>query len=182
MDAWKTVASRTLVADRWIRLRSDTCVDSRGRRISPYYVLEFPDWVNVVPITPSGEVVLARQYRHGIGKVLYELPCGGIDRLDADPEAAARRELGEETGYGGGEFRETCRLYVNPANHDNVTYGFLATGVEPSIVPHPDENEEVEIVLKPLAEVKRMLLADEFKQALHAAALFHAFRILENPP
>ncbi len=98
--AWRIAGSRTIVKDRWTDLRADRCLTPAGTEIAPYYVLSYPDWVHVVAVTADDRMVLVRQYRHAVGETVLELPGGVIDASDRDPEAAARRELAEETGYG----------------------------------------------------------------------------------
>src|ERR1700745_528526 len=69
----------------------------RGER--DFYVLSAPGWVNIIPITSEGEVVLVRQYRHGSSAFHFEMPGGMSDPEDPDPAEAARREMREECGY-----------------------------------------------------------------------------------
>ncbi|TWF54495.1 NUDIX hydrolase [Neorhizobium alkalisoli] len=95
---WSVLSSETVVKDRWIDLRAETCVTPSGQEIAPYYVLSYPDWVNIVAITADDEIVLVRQYRHGAADVFTEIPGGAVDAGDPDPVAAAKRELLEETG------------------------------------------------------------------------------------
>jgi ADP-ribose pyrophosphatase len=171
---WKKLSSRYLVHNRWLRLREDRCELPDGKIIPNYYVLEYPTWVIVVALTRDEQVVLVRQYRHGVEKVILEIPGGTTDAEDASPEEAIRRELLEETGYGGGSFEEVGRVYPNPANQNNVTCCFLATGVERLAPPSLDETEQIEVVLMPLDEVLRRAQNSEFLQALHVSALFFA--------
>ncbi len=75
---WTLLSSKYVVKDRWISVRADTYQMPNGRIIEPYYVLEYPTWVNVVALTKSKEVVLVKQYRPGIQKTVLELPCGAM--------------------------------------------------------------------------------------------------------
>ena len=96
---WRVTASRTIIKDKWIDLRADDCLRADGLEIKPYYVLDYPDWVQVIAIDADENLVVIRQYRHGAGRLTLEIPSGCIDASDADPIAAAARELREETGY-----------------------------------------------------------------------------------
>jgi 8-oxo-dGTP pyrophosphatase MutT (NUDIX family) len=124
--AWRVKRSEVVVKDRWIDVRADHCVSPTGVEISPYYVLSYPDWVHVVAITGSGGVVLVRQYRHAAGVVTLELPGGGVDGSDAMLEAAAARELEEETGFTASRWELITSLYPNAATHTNRVHFFLA--------------------------------------------------------
>jgi NUDIX domain len=96
---WHVIGSQTLLRDRWIDVRADECITAAGVKISPYYVLTYPNWVHVVAITSAGSLVLVRQYRHAVSEFLLELPGGAVDAEDPSLEQAARRELQEETGF-----------------------------------------------------------------------------------
>ncbi|MEM7584218.1 MAG: NUDIX hydrolase [Acidobacteriota bacterium] len=160
--------------DRWISLRADSCTTPAGESVAPYYVLEYPDWVNVVPITGENEVVLVRQYRHGIGRALLELPCGAIDDSDETPVNAAKRELLEETGFASSEFVPTGVLAPNPATHSNFTHCFLATNCEKVADASPESTEDLELQLQPLPEFVDAVLRGELLQALHVGSVLFA--------
>jgi len=102
---WTVLNSKLMFANPWLRVRSERCRTGRGDVIGPYHVIEYPDWITVVPLTAEGRLLL-REYRHGVGAVLTGLPGGLVDPADGTSgtpaETAARRELLEETGYGGG--------------------------------------------------------------------------------
>ena len=85
---------------------------------------------------------------------------------------AARRELYEETGYGGGEWKEYMVLSANPATHTNLTYTFLATGVQPLSTQHLEASEDIRIHLFTFEEVRRLLEENCIPQALMAAPLW----------
>lgn len=171
---WEILKSEHIVKDRWISLRADTCKMPSGKIVEPYYVFEYPAWVNVVAITKEKEVVLVKQYRHGAQKTLLELPSGGVEVTDKAPVDAIKRELIEETGYTAKEFIHTCTISANPSNHTNLTYCFLALDAELTSETDLDETEQIEVILKPIDEVIFDLKENKFLQALNVTALFHA--------
>ncbi len=155
----------------WLVLRQDHLRLPSGREIPEYWVSEFPPWANVVAVTPEDQVVMVRQYRPGLGDVHYEIPAGVVDAKDADPGAAARRELLEETGYGGGDWSPLMVLSANPALQDNLTYTYLAEGVTAQRPPDPDATEDLRVQLVHVSQLSALLDAGEVVQALHAAPL-----------
>lgn len=175
---WRVTDSHYLHRGDWSTLRVDSCVMPTGRVVDSYYVLEYPDWVNVVAITPERQIVLVRQYRHALGEVLLELPAGCVDSADPSLEAAVRRELLEETGYSADEVIRVGELSPNPATHDNLVHSFLATGCVRTCDPTPDPQEEIEVLLVPLEDLARVARS-EFKQAMHVASVFLALPALD---
>lgn len=171
---WSVLKSEYIIKDRWISLRADTCSMPSGKIVDPYYVLEYPDWVNVVALTKEREAILIRQYRHGCGKTLLELPSGCMEASDRSPAEAVKRELLEETGYTCSELIDLGSVSANPSNHNNLTHCFLGLDAVMSKEPHPDDTEELVVVLKPLDEVIEYLKKGEFLQALHVSTLFKA--------
>jgi 8-oxo-dGTP pyrophosphatase MutT (NUDIX family) len=142
-----------------------------GKSTHPYYVLEAPDWVNIIALTPAGEVVLVRQYRHGVRQSSLEIPGGMIDPVDSGPAAAAARELAEETGYRGAELEPLLVVTSNPAILSNRTHSFVTRDAIAVSDPHPDEHEDVEVVLEPLDRIPGMIASGEIHHSLSVAAL-----------
>lgn len=175
---WKILESSYIVKDKWLGLRQDKCLLPNGRVIPDFYVMEFPDWANVVAVTPNHEIVMVKVYRHGLGVISTELPGGGIETKDKSPLEAAKRELLEETGYSSDNFKPLCKVSANPDTHTNFCHSFLATDVKLVSGQKLDPNEEIEIVVLPVAEVKKMIFENKIYQSMHIAALFYAFHEL----
>ena len=168
---WTVTGSRVIHRDRWISLRADDCVSDEGVAFAPWYVIEQPDWVQVVAVTDADEVVLIEQYRHGRGIVSLELPTGVLDRADEAPIAAGQRELAEETGFTARDWRLLASIPVNPANHDNLTHIVLATGAVLTGVPADDPHERVRAQLRPASEVVALARSGDITQAMHVTGL-----------
>ena len=165
-DGWKCLSSRYLARDPWHTVREESLELPDGRRIPRYYVWEYPEWVNIIARTEDGAFVMIRQYRHAAGETSFELPAGTCESSDADLLAAARRELLEETGFGGGRWRHYMTLSANPATHANRTHTFLAEGVSLLAPQSLDEGEMFSVHLMPPAEVAELLQQGEILQAL----------------
>jgi 8-oxo-dGTP pyrophosphatase MutT (NUDIX family) len=166
------VVSRQYIARKdWFTVRQERVRLPTGVEIAEYFISEYRPWVNVVAVTASDEVVLIRQYRHGLGAVHFELPAGTTDVGEHDLEAAARRELGEETGFGGGRWSLLSVLSANPALTNNLTHTFLAEGVTVIDRPRPESSEDLRVHLIPVGEIVALVDAGAFVQALHVAPL-----------
>ena len=173
---WEILSTEYLIRRPWLTARRDHVKLPTGVENPEFYVLEYPDWVNVIAITKEGEFVMIRQYRHGLGETRYEL-CAGVSEEGEDPMESARRELYEETGYGGGEWQLWMTISANPSTTNNLTYCYLATGVERMSTQHLEETEDITVHLLTEAEVKELLVNDEIRQALMAAPLWKYFSL-----
>ena len=171
-QAWQVVSSEYLHHDPWLTVRRDHVVLPNGRHIPSFYVLEYPEWVNTLAITREGHFVFVRQYRYGIGETSYELCAGVCEESDPSPLYAAKRELLEETGYGGGQWREYMQLSANATSMNNITHCFLATDVEPVSNQSLDPTECLTVQLFTFDEVSQLLREGGVKQALMAAPLW----------
>ena len=171
---WKVLSSEYLFRRPWLTARRDVCQLPDGRINDEYYVLEYPTWINVVAVTREGEMVLVRQYRHGLGRTCFEIVAGCVEEGE-DPMDAAKRELLEETGYSGGEWHETLVFSCNASAMNNLSHSFLALGVEKTATQHLDASEDIEVYTFPQEKVKEMLLRGEFMQASMVAPLYKFF-------
>ena len=181
LKPWKILNSKYLYKTQNVAFRIDQCEVSNGNIFEPY-VLECGTWVNMVALTKKREVILERQYRHGVGQMMLEIPAGLMDEEDESPMQAAQRELLEETGYTSERFIEVGKAYPNPATHNNLTYSFLALDVEKVGRQHLDETEEIDISLMPFDELVAVAKEGGLPQALHVTALFFALAYLERNP
>jgi 8-oxo-dGDP phosphatase len=168
--AWKTLASKYLFQKPWLTMRQDRVELPNGGVIDEFFIWEYPAWVNVIPVTDTGEIVLIRQFRYGVKDVYYEL-CAGVVDSGEELLVAAKRELLEETGYGGGSWTPFMQLCANPAIQNNITHTFLATGVSAKQAQALETTEEITVHLVSPKDVLKLIDDGEIMQALHAAPL-----------
>lgn len=171
---WKTLKSQYIIRRPWLTARRDVVQLPNGEINDEFYVLEYPDWVNVIAITADGHFVFVRQYRYALDLDSVEL-CAGVIESNESPEDGARRELLEETGYGGGQWQEFMTIGQNPSTCNNLTHCFIATGVTLLQEQHLDRTEDIEVVLLTREQVLEMLKSDTLKQALMLAPLWRYF-------
>lgn len=169
---WTLLESRRLIEDRWISLRADRLRTATGREVAPWYVLEYPDWAVVVPLTGDDRVVMIRQWRHAVGAWCLELPGGVLDAADPDPVAGARRELREETGYDAASWRRLYAAWPNPSIQTNRLHVVLATGAAPAGATAHDEGETIEVLCLPVVEALDAAAQGRIGQAMHVGALY----------
>lgn len=171
---YKILSSEYLIRRPWLTARKDKLQLPDGRINPEFYVLEYPSWVNVIAVTDEGRFVMVRQYRHGLGIMSTEL-CAGVVEEGEEPEAAARRELAEETGYTGGRWTLQCVISGNPSTTNNLTYCYLAKGVKLTQEQHLDPTEAVEPLTLSRDDVMELMMSDEMKQSLMLAPLWRYF-------
>jgi 8-oxo-dGTP pyrophosphatase MutT (NUDIX family) len=171
---WKLISSRINESYRIFNLRADRALSPRTNEEHEFYILESADWVNVIPLTPQKKIVLIRQYRHGTQEITLEIP-GGIVELNDSPEEAARRELREETGYREMEMILLGSVRPNPAFLDNWCYTYLALNVLSVGDQEQDEREDIEVLLRPVDEIPRLIRKGEINHSLVLAAFYHFF-------
>ena len=177
--AWERLRSERLLETPYFALRSDRLRLPGGEIKDPYYVVERPDAAIIFPLTGEGEVVLVRQYRPPLQRMELGLPAGLVEEGEK-PEAAARRELLEETGYSGGEWEPLGSLASSPSLKDNWAYLFLARGVEETSPPDPDEHELVETVKASMKELPELIRAGEIVSSSGVAAIMLALERLKE--
>ncbi len=176
---WTTLKSDIIVSrPPWLRVRHDAVQLPDGRINPDFYVVEYPDWVNVIAITEDGRFVMEKQYRYGIDRTCYEIPAGTMEPGET-PEEAARRELEEETGYTGGEWTAIMNASGNASTTNNMTHSFLALGVKHDGKCHLDSTEDLDVELLTRDQVHALLLNDEIKQSQMAAPLWRYFATSE---
>ncbi|MES2431601.1 MAG: NUDIX hydrolase [Bacteroidota bacterium] len=176
---WKTLSSKYLSKHKYFTARVDKCEMPDGKIVEEYFVVELPAAACALAITEDGNVVLAKQYRHPLKETIIELPGGFIDAGE-EPKKAIERELMEETGYSFTSIEYLGKVAANPGVLESYTHLFLAQGGKRTTVQSLDHNEEIEINLVPLEEVRAMLNRNKIVQALHVSCMMYAFKKLDE--
>jgi ADP-ribose pyrophosphatase len=162
------------------RVRFDTMRHPTSAVEFQRIVLETSDWVNVIAVTIDGLIVMVEQYRFGVGELTTE-PAAGMVDIGEDPIDAAKRELLEETGFGGGIWRSLGAVQANPAIHNNQCHHWLAEGVEVVQEPTPDDGEAIRVHLMTLDDVKEAIATGKLKHPLGLSALSRVFPLWDLP-
>lgn len=180
LQKWKILDSELVLTDQWCQVRRDRVVLANGTVIDDYFVNLRPDTALVFPITEAGEVIFVRQYRHGIGEIVTELPAGAFDPQIEEAKVAAARELEEETGYIAPELIQISTLYNNPGKDTTNIHVFLAENVIKNGNQQLDETEDIEIIFVSLSQLEPMLYSGEIRVSGTIAALFLGLNFLKQ--
>ena len=168
---WKIVQSKAAQDFRIFKARWDTAVSPRTNKQHELVILDGPNWVNVVAVTPKQEVVLIEQYRHGTRAVTLEIPGGMVSRKE-DPADAGVRELREETGFSGDAPEVLGVVHPNPAFQNNICHSILVPNARKVGEPEFDSGEDIEVHLVPLRDISEMIRDGRIPHSLVILAFY----------
>lgn len=172
INKWKTLKSELVLNEKWYRVRKETVEVEPGKIIDDYYLGVFNDIVLIVALTEDRQIPLVRQYKHGAGDIITELPAGYIDDNE-DPLSAAQRELKEETGYTSPTWHKLGHFYKNPTKtRGENLHLYLALDAQKTADQQLDENEHIEVTVTPLQRALAQAQQGSIQGSDSALALF----------
>ena len=171
---WKLKSSKKEKSFKIFDLRIDRAVSPRTGEEHDFYVFESREWVNIIPVTREKDVVLIKQYRHGVSDIVLEIPGGIVEEGDS-PLDAAIRELKEETGYSSSKMVCLGMVHANPAFLNNRCYSYLALDCFPDGPQDLDDKEDIEVLLRPLSEIPKLIRDGEISHSLILAAFYRYY-------
>jgi len=123
---------------------------------SDFYVLDAPEWINIIALTPDREIVLVEQYRHGIDEVTLEIPGGMVDPGEK-PIEAAKRELAEETGFTSDSWELIGKSSSNPAFLTNFTHLYLVENCKKTEDQQTEGTEDIDVHIMKLKDFMNLI-------------------------
>ena len=174
LKSWEVISTNRDSSYRIFQLRIDRARSPRTNKIHEFYILESPSWVNIIPLTSDNNVVMIRQYRHGIKDFTLEIPGGLLEPGDS-PASAAERELREETGYWGENISYVGHVHPNPAIQNNICYTYLAKDVHKIQDQSLDDKEDIETVTYPLQEIPELITKGHITHSLVQSGFLQYF-------
>lgn len=181
--AWKLRESRIAFQSKWMTLRQDTVELPNGKIIDDYFVAVRPDVAAVFALTPDNHVIMVRQYKHGVGQIVLEVPAGTFPPGEEDPQIAAERELLEETGYTSDPLVQIAVNHDDPTRNTNRIYLYFGANARKVAEQELDENEAgggLDVVLIPLAEMRDYIRRGDIFITHSLAQIYRALDWLEN--
>ena len=174
----KILSKKYLSNHQYFTARVDKYQTQSGKVVEEYFVVELPESACVMALTADNKILMVSQYRHPIAQISLELPGGFIEKGEPKEDAIAR-ELLEETGYSFTNISYLGKTFANPGVLNNTTYLFLAKGGIKTTIQNLDENEEIEIVLKTIEEVKQLIADNKIIQSMHELCLMKGLEKLK---
>lgn len=169
----KRLESQRIYDGKVVKLRLDT-VELPSGRTAQREVLEHNGAVSVLPVLPDGQIAMIKQWRTATGEVLWEIPAGGLE-IGEEPEACAERELIEEVGYKTGKLTLLFQCYLAPGYSSEMMWGYMAEDLE-LVGAQPEEDENIELVIKPLEELLPLIDSGEIRDSKTICALLSLYR------
>ena len=177
MEKWKILHSRNVFEHHWYTLRQDKVQLPDGSIIDDYFVSVRRDVVIIFALTADQKIPLVRQYKHGVQKILLELPGGFVDDGES-PEVAAARELLEETGYTSGHFERLAQVHDNPTKDTNTLNLYLTTNAVKKHEQNLDQTENIAVELVPLHQILSCVMNGEINVSGSISTIFLALNRL----
>jgi 8-oxo-dGTP pyrophosphatase MutT (NUDIX family) len=171
-DSWRRLSSVEKADCRVFRVQEYLCERETDRKQSNFFVIESPDWVNVIALTPEKEVVLIEQFRYGTEEIILEIPGGMIDGSES-AETAAKRELLEETGYSAERWVFLGISRPNPAIQNNSLFHYLALDCKKTAETAFDEHESLTTRLTPLDGIDVLIGRGIITHSLVVSAFYY---------
>jgi ADP-ribose pyrophosphatase len=172
---WKTLTSRPVYANKWIRVREDVAALPNGQT-TLYGVVTMGHAAGVLPFVDDDHVILVRQYRYVFGEAhRWEIPTGGLLAGEA-AEAGALRELQEEIGYTAGTLEWVSTFYSSKSICEETCHLFIGRDLQAAPLP-PDATEELEVATFAFADVVDMVRKSEIRDAMSVIAILHAAQL-----
>jgi len=170
-DTWKRADSKKIADCRIFKVREDFCVRQTDGAQHTFFVVENPDWVNIIAFTKDKKVILIEQFRHGTEEITLELPGGMVDSQEKAADAV-RRELLEETGFSTDEIIYLGKSRPNPALQNNWIHHFLAPLCEKSGETNFDEHESINTKFVSLKDIEQLIESEQITHSLVLAAFY----------
>lgn len=169
---WKLLKDKKLFETPIFSLHQLELKPDNIQSIHPFYVLQAPEWINIIPLTDKNEIILVEQYRAGIDKPTLELPGGMVDAGES-PFESAKRELAEETGYRSDQWEKLGKTSSNPAILNNFTHLFVARQCTFTDIADPDSTEDIATHVIPMQTFFELINEGTVHHAIVLAAVAH---------
>lgn len=181
LTAWRVLDTRLMLdCSPWFRVVADDLLLPNGRKVEGYYRIEAMDFVMIFPLADEAHVLALRGYKHGPGRVIYQLPAGYLDRENESPLACAQRELLEETGHTAQEWRALGSLSNSGNRGMGRAHLFLARDLQATAQPDSGDLETLALEWLSLNRLRQLWRAGEFDNAAAAATIGLTLDLLEN--
>ena len=178
-DTWRKVESKQVADCEVFTVQKATFERDKDGEKADFFVINNPDWVNVIGVTKDHQAIFIEQYRQGTESMIFEIPGGMVEDGD-DPESTARRELAEETGYSVGRWIFTGKSFPNPAQQGNTIYHYVALNCERTEEVNFDEHESIVTRLVPLQQIDELVHNGTINHSLAVTALYYAQKYLKD--